>query len=94
MCYRDTKMSEKTVYISHALGLNEPTLHIFHQSAAKMEVNLDSVSPVSALHIADDQDKECSSKVAQNEQTATSCYTKMYREKKNSFFRNTTSPLL
>jgi len=51
-----------------------------------MKVNVDSVSPVSALSIADDQDKECSSKAAQNEQTATSCYTKIYREKKNGFF--------
>jgi hypothetical protein len=67
MCYRDTKKSRKTVYISHALGLNEPTLHIIHQSTAKMEVNVESVSAVSALNIADDQDKEWSSKAAQNE---------------------------
>ena len=88
------KKDEKTVCISHGLGLNEPTLHITHQSAAKMEVNVDSVSSVSILNIADDQDKECSSKVAQNEQTAISCFTKMYRDKKNVFFRNKTSPLL
>jgi hypothetical protein len=50
-----------------------------------MEVNVDTVSPVSALNIADDQDKECSSKAAPNEQTATSYYTKMYREKKKVF---------
>jgi len=61
MCYRDTKKKgRKTLCISHALGLNEPTLHITHQSAAKMEVNVDSVSSVSILNIADDQDKECS----------------------------------
>jgi len=87
MCYRDTKKTQKTVYISHALGLNEPALHIIHQSAAKMEDNVDSVSLVSALNIADDQDKELSSKAAQNKQTATSCYTKMYREKNNGFFQ-------
>jgi len=73
MCYRYTKKTKITVYINHALGLNESTLHIIHQPAAKMEVNVDGVSPVSALNIADDQDKECSSKAAQNEQTATSC---------------------
>jgi hypothetical protein len=51
------KRGKKTVYISHALGLSKPTLHIIHQSAAKMKDNVDSVSPVNVLNIADDQDK-------------------------------------
>jgi hypothetical protein len=50
-----------------------------------MKDNVDGVSSISSLNIADDQDIKCRSKVAQNEQTATSCYTKMYSEKKNGF---------
>jgi hypothetical protein len=87
-----TKIPKKKINISHALGLNETTLHIIHHSAAKLKDNVDSRSPVGALNIADDQDKECSPKVAQNEQTATSCHTKMYREK--SGISGKSSPLL
>jgi hypothetical protein len=83
MCYKDTKKCEKTVYSSHAL--NESTLHINRESAAKIKHNVESASSVSALNTADDPDTECNLKVAQNERAAISCYTKTYKEKRNSF---------